>query len=67
MEGSTLMAVTATTEPAFRVTGAPTPLFRSAEIQEWYPKPAYDASADGQCFVIPVPNEADTPPVIRVI
>ena len=61
-----LTAIAVTTQPAFRVPGSPTPLFRSAEIQRAGPA-SYDVSALGRWFVIAVPIGGDTPPVIGVV
>jgi hypothetical protein len=58
----TLMAVPVSTEPTFSVGGAPQALFKLPATDVFF-----EASRDGERFLIPVPDGARAPPPYRVI
>jgi Tol biopolymer transport system component len=65
VEGSTLVAVSVSTDPSFSV-GSVTRLFKHPRLtKSWYPH--YDVSADGRRFVIAEPVGGIPEPSIRVV
>ena len=70
VEGSTLMAVSVSTEPTFTL-GQPHQLFESADLITIDGAATYDVAADGERFVTVSPvsdaDEEAAPPKVRIV